>query len=216
MTGIENTSGGTNALVPSKVTFVLNWKTNGTDVDMYSTDRLSRTIYHGNRVVSPGYLDHDNTSGYGPEVIAYRNVNDSVFTNGQFYLDVHFYSGSVPTYYSIDVILNETDENNKVIRHYEAVQPLPYGRSSESGPNGSGSSRFNDILAVSCTSSQICGIGFVDNSKLTALNVSQKISDQSVSKLNRNSVHSELNQSLKKSGLVNWSCNSKNGAKIWH
>lgn len=219
VTGIASTTGGANALVPSKVAFVLNWKTDVTDVDLYSTDKRNETIYFGNSVASPGYLDHDNTTGYGPEVIAYRDMSNNVFVNGQFYVDVHYFDGSIATYYSIDVILNETDEANKIIRHYEAVQPLPYGDESDSGPTGSGGSRFNNVLIVNCNAEQVCGIGYVDSSKLSTLTVGQNSPNQSTSKMNSTSVEecqNELIKSLKKSGSVAWSCNSKSGAKIWH
>ncbi len=165
--GVENTLGVSNALVPSRVAFVLTWKTFGTDIDIYSLDKLGRTIYFENRVETPGFLDHDNTTGFGPEVISYRKTDDSVYQNGFFYIDVHYYNGIGLTPFSIDVILNETDPDNLNILHYDSIQSLPFSNSSDGGPTGSGLSRFNNVLGVSCNQSRICTISFIDSGKIT-------------------------------------------------
>jgi len=166
VTGVENTAGGRNALIPSRVVYVLQWKTNGTDIDIYSTDKNNGTIWYSNKTVTPGVLDYDNTSGYGPEVISYRHNDNNVFQDGSFDVDVHFFSGSTATAYSIDVILNEMDTAHKNILHYESKVSLPSGNSSEDGANGSGASRFNNILNVGCDAQRLCSLKSLDDSKL--------------------------------------------------
>ena len=166
ITGVENTTGGRNALIPSRVVYILQWKTNGTDIDLYSTDKNSATIWYGNKNVSPGILDYDNSSGYGPEVISYAHNDSDVFVDGAFDIDVHFYGGSTATAYSIDVIVNEMNSANRIIKHYESKVLLLSGNSSEDGADGSGNSRFNNILKISCDSQRLCSIGGIDNNKL--------------------------------------------------
>ena len=164
--GVENITGGQNALIPSRVVYVLQWKTNGTDIDIYSTDKNGATIWYRNESVTPGILDFDNTSGYGPEVISYRHNNSDVYVNGIFDVDVHFFSGSTSTAYSIDVITNEMDASHRDIKHYESKVSLPSGNSSENGANGSGNSRFNNILKVGCDRQRVCSLSYFSPRKL--------------------------------------------------
>jgi len=231
ITGLENTSGGRNALVPSRIALVLRWKTNGTDIDIYSTDRNNETIWYANKSVSPGFLDYDDTSGYGPEVISYRKTDATIYVDGKFDIDVHFYSGSTATAYSLDVIMNETDSANMKVRHYESTQILPSSNLSENSPTGSGNSRFNDVLSVSCNTQRLCSINAVDTTKLsnTTISTQAKVTARSLqnSSVRQMATENEDNSSydkcmneyninINKAGYAAWYCNTATGAKIWY
>lgn len=221
--GVEGTSSGRNALLASRVAFVLRWNTS-TDIDLYSTDKDNGTIWYSNDSVPPGSLDYDNTSGYGPEVITYSKTDDAIYSNGKFDIDVHYYSGSPPTAYSLDVIMNETDPTNVKLRHYESKQSLPSGNSSQNGPTGSGDARFNDVLSVVCNSNRICSIGSVDDTKLSTtttviqsdLPVTSQDADASQNASSYEKCMSEFNKAMEKSGNSDWYCHSETGAKVWH
>ena len=156
--GVASSSTGRNALLPSRVVVVLRWNTDGTDVDLYSTDKNGNTIWYGGRSSGSGSLDFDDTNGYGPEVISYRATTDNVYVNGQFDVDVHYYSGRLPTQYTLDVILNETERGRRRVHGYSSVRPLTVSNSFENGPNGTGPSRFNDVLRVACGADRICSV----------------------------------------------------------
>tara|TARA_R110000868_G_scaffold223053_3_gene474848 strand:+ start:2867 stop:4318 length:1452 start_codon:yes stop_codon:yes gene_type:complete len=54
--------------------FGLSWNTPGTDIDLYVTDPLGSTIYFESpNSASGGYLDRDDTDGFGPENIYWQN-----------------------------------------------------------------------------------------------------------------------------------------------
>ena len=42
-------------------------------------------------------------------MVSYRATDDDVYVNGTFDIDVHYYSGSPSTNYTLDVVLNETE-----------------------------------------------------------------------------------------------------------
>ncbi len=231
--GVESASTGQNALVPSRIALVLRWATNGTDIDIYSTDKNDETIWYGNRSVLPGFLDHDDTSGLGPEVISYQDTGDDIYNDGTFDIDIHYFSGSAATAYSLDVIMNENSPN-QIIRHYESTQSLPNGNSSEDGPTGSGNSRFNDVLSIICNDQKICSIGRVDLSKFSGTNdVTQQGGEgngqfviQPRSAVERGTLEQDAdsydkctkdyNSNMNKTGKVAWECDLLSGAKIWN
>ena len=165
--GDESTSTDRNVLVPSRVAFVLRWDTDLTDVDIYTTDKDSNTIYFSDKIKDPGFLDVDDRNGFGPEVVSYRAPAHDVYVNGSFDVDVHYYRGIPATNYTLDVILNETEGMDRRLHRYASRTALPAGNSSEAGAAGSGASRFNDILKVLCSSEGKCRVGSVDTSKLT-------------------------------------------------
>ena len=171
LVGVDGTSRGRNQLVPSRVGFVLRWDTGTTDVDIYSTDKDSRTIYYANEVEYPGFLDYDDTYGYGPEVISYRALEHAIYRNGTFDVDVHYFAGSPATNFTLDVILNETEADNRRLHRYESVTPLTQSDGfRNAGPYGvSGPSRFNDILKISCNREGVCQVNSVDESKLASI-----------------------------------------------
>ncbi|WP_170246397.1 PKD domain-containing protein [Colwellia hornerae] len=166
LNGVAAGSTGVNALIASRVVFVLRWDT-ATDIDIYSKDPLDETIWYRNKTASLGNLDRDDISGFGPEVISYRAEGNAAYNNGQFDIDVHYYSGSPSTNYTIDVILNETEGANRRNYQFSSLTPLTDSSSSEAGVDDTGSSRFNDILFISCNAASVCGLSSFDNSKLS-------------------------------------------------
>lgn len=171
--GVASTQAGHNALIASRVAFVLRWDTNNTDIDIYSTDKNNQTIWYTNRTVGPGNLDFDVQKGYGPEVISYRATGDDLYVNGLFELDVHYYGGYGATHFTLDVILNETEGGNLRVLRFESSTPLTQGNASGgAGGNGPASpaSRFNDIVRISCSAEGICTLATngYDTNVLTA------------------------------------------------
>ena len=166
--GVEGTANERNQLVPSRVGFVLRWDTNGTDADLYSTDKDDDAIWYSGKVQDPGFLDIDDVSGFGPEIISYRSPAHDVYVKGTFDVDVHYYGGSPATNFILDVILNETDGNNRRLHHYKSVASLTSADGiASNGPNGqSGPSRFNDILRVTCSGQGVCLVDRFDENKL--------------------------------------------------
>ncbi len=164
--GVENTSSDFNVLVPSRVGFVLRWDTDGTDVDIYTTDKSGQTIYFGDTIKDPGFLDRDDLNGFGPEVVSYRAPDHDVYLNGTFDVDVHYYSGQPITNYTLDVILNETEGADRRLHRYQSRTALTVSNRGQAGALGSGTSRFNDILQVRCSAEGKCRIGSVDTGKL--------------------------------------------------
>jgi len=172
VTGVEDLSGVRNALVASRVVFVLRWDTNGTDVDLYSSDKNGGTIWYSDRTEGPGNLDFDDLDGFGPEVISYRATGDAVYANGTFDVDVHYFAdhgvADPTTNYALNVVLNETDGANRRFLHYESVAPLMVSNSRQNGPNGVGNSRFNDVLGIACSAQGVCSLAYYDSTKLSA------------------------------------------------
>lgn len=237
--GVESTSTGRNALIASRAVFILRWDTNATDLDIYSTDKNDGTIWYSDGTEGPGNLDYDDVSGFGPEVISYRSTNDDVYVNGTFDVDVHYYSGSQSTNYTLDVVLNETEGSNRRLLKFNSIVPHTQSNSSQDGPSGSGASRFNDILAVSCSSQRICSLAGIDNSKLaqsgSATPQSAPVANAAplrvMAKESRNTsvepksigkaksaytqCMEEFESSTSKTDSIGWTCN-KDGTKLWH
>lgn len=180
VTGAENPGGGANALVASRVVFVLRWDTGSTDpfapestdLDIYSIDKngglssLDGVLYWGEPSLGPGNLDVDNVSGFGPEVISYRDVEDPVYIDGTFNVDVHFYSGAVPTRFSLDVILNETDGANRRFLKFESLEANSLFNDMLGGINIMGDARFDDVVEISCSSEGVCSLAAFDTSRV--------------------------------------------------
>jgi len=222
--GQENNSGERNALVPTRAVFVLRWDTDDNDLDIYSTDKNNGTIWYSNLQQSSGYLDYDDTEGYGPEVLSYKDDGSDLYINGTFSIDVHYYSGSQTTNYVLNVILNETDgasnfrsyKFNSIVPHYE-------GNSDEDGPDGSGDSRYNDLINISCNNQGICALSQFDLSKLAQNNstssqttVERKRRPQN---LKNNATAYEkcirsYQKAIEKNNVPNWSCQD-DGSKKW-
>ena len=52
--GVASSSTRPNALIPSRVVFVLRWDTDRTDIDLHSTDKDGGHIFFARRTVGPG------------------------------------------------------------------------------------------------------------------------------------------------------------------
>ena len=168
--GVASTSTEPNQLVPVRVGFVLRWDTDGTDVDIYSTDGMHRTIHFADKVKPPGFLDVDDVSGFGPEVISYRSPNHEIYTYGTFDIDVHYYRGSPSTSFTLDAILNETDSDKRRLYRFESMTPLTDADGFASSGSGgqAGTSRFNNILRIWCDRHSSCLLHSFDESKLAS------------------------------------------------
>jgi carbonic anhydrase/uncharacterized protein YfaP (DUF2135 family) len=171
--GVESTSTERNALIASRAVFVLRWNTDASDVDIYSTDKNSGTVWYDHLSEGPGILDYDDRDGLGPEVVSYRATDDELYASGAFAVDVHYYDAHgnpLPANFTLNVVLNEneTEGNNRRVLEFHSVTPLTTANSGENGPDGSGASRYNDILRVSCSAERICSLAEVDSSRLTA------------------------------------------------
>jgi hypothetical protein len=238
---VESSSRGRNALLASRIALVLRWDTPSNDVDLYSTAR-DGTLWYRNLSQGSGSLDYDDTSGYGPEVISYRATDSSVYVNGTFLVDVHYYSGRAVTNYTLDVVLNETGGDLRRLRQYRSTVPLTQSTSSNgAGPDGpaTATSRFNDILRIGCNSARICSLTGYDASKLVQRGLSANRADadgpsppqtrsarpeirtdgapgMAVPPTTFHACREELQTAIEKLGEdVNWSCNA-DGTKRWH
>lgn len=68
--------------------FGLSWNTNATDIDLWVTEPSGNVIYFDNpQSDTGGYLDRDDTDGYGPENIYFM---DNI-PNGKYLVQVHYY-----------------------------------------------------------------------------------------------------------------------------
>lgn len=69
----------------------MRWNTNGTDIDLWVTDPSGERIFYQNpQSASGGFLDRDNTSGFGPENIYWRNGAP----DGTYRVQVHYFGCS--------------------------------------------------------------------------------------------------------------------------
>jgi hypothetical protein len=78
----------------------LNWD-QPTDLDLYTTAPNGEVAWYGNRVISVGELDYDDTDGYGPENFTLRRK-----LVGRYRIDVDFYRYSrntMPSSYRVVV-----------------------------------------------------------------------------------------------------------------
>ena len=237
--GVQSSVYRRNALLASRVAFVLRWNTAATDVDIYST-ASDGTLWYQNLAQGSGSLDYDDVSGFGPEVISYRADDSSIYVNGTFDVDVHYYAGIASTHYTLDVILNETEGNARRLRKFESIVPLTestlfYGH----GPNGPATrtSRFNDIVSIRCSTQRICSVSRSDRSRVVERTLSSRrsaadstssmtASDSqvgvagssedllAVSPYERCEVAMETSQD-KLQEDTNWTCNA-DGTKRWH
>jgi len=83
--------------------FGLSWTTDNTDIDLWVTDPAGERIYYGHEAsYSGGYLDRDDTDGYGPENIYWvKDIPDGTYT-----VQVHYYgpSDGPATPYTVKIV----------------------------------------------------------------------------------------------------------------
>ncbi|CAN2049681.1 hypothetical protein GMMP13_830042 [Candidatus Magnetomoraceae bacterium gMMP-13] len=150
-----------NALIKSNMVYVLNWDTNGTDIDMYVTDPQNRTIYYPDdhiKIPNVGRLDYDNQNGYGPEVTTFFTNGNAVA--GDYEVNINYYLGSPSTLYTVDVLLNEGSNGDIFGYRYLSSQPLTTSNSGQYFPPSSTNASWGaDVIKVNCTGTginQIC------------------------------------------------------------
>lgn len=85
------------------ITITLTWN-NSADLDLHVTDPSGEEIcfYHTSSE-SGGYLDVDDTNGYGPEHVFWEESPPS----GSYLVVVHHYGGAAPTNYNILIEYND-------------------------------------------------------------------------------------------------------------
>ncbi len=78
----------------------LSWDTNGTDIDLWVTDPSGEKIYYAHPTsASEGYLDRDDTDGFGPENIYWvNNIPD-----GNYLVQADYFAGMEVTNYVVKV-----------------------------------------------------------------------------------------------------------------
>ena len=126
------------------VVVTLTWD-HATDVDLHVFEPNGTQVYYSNRTGQSGFLDVDNTTGFGPENYFVRMGELEL---GTYQVGVNYYSGS---------ILPETAririEAGSVIRNYTVSLSSPRGTSGNASPipvaaitvttNGSGGYEFS-------------------------------------------------------------------------
>lgn len=96
----------------------LSWD-NSADVDLWVTDPTNERIYYNHsRSNSGGYLDVDDTNGYGPENIFWEENAPS----GTYKVQVDHYSGSAPSNYIVTInAFGNTQTFNGVLNDNETI-----------------------------------------------------------------------------------------------
>ncbi len=89
---------------------ILSWDTNATDIDLHVTEPGGEECSFQNKSTScGGTLDHDVTTGFGPETYALRRAKPGAYRIG-----VHYYSGGSRTVATVKIITHCNGENEHV------------------------------------------------------------------------------------------------------
>lgn len=93
-----------NSSAPRKdLRVTLTWDTDGTDVDLWVTDPNGEKCFYQHRATKiGGSLDTDVTTGFGPETFTLSRC-----IKGRYLIEVHYYSGSLPTFCKVEVVRKE-------------------------------------------------------------------------------------------------------------
>lgn len=118
-----------------KILVTLTWDTNGTDLDTYVIDPTGDySCYYHKVTADGGALDHDVTTGYGPEHWTLTD-NNTVRYGQPYKIRVHYYSdhGHGGTNYTVSIVEYEgtTRQQTQTYRGYLGVS-IP----SNNQPNG--------------------------------------------------------------------------------
>jgi uncharacterized protein YfaP (DUF2135 family) len=106
-------------IAPQGFRVTLSWNTNGTDVDLWTTDPDGEKCYYANPTTASGLvLDFDDTNGYGPE-----NITSETPIAGDYLVQVHYYSDhnneeAISTSCSVVIRLNEGTEDEEILNYY--------------------------------------------------------------------------------------------------
>lgn len=109
-------------VAPAGFRVTLTWDTNGTDVDLWTTDPTGERCYYAHPSTASGLmLDFDDTNGYGPE-----NITNSNPPSGPYLVQVHYYSdhdgeNAIFTNCAIIVRLNEGSEDEETRYFYGSL-----------------------------------------------------------------------------------------------
>jgi uncharacterized protein YfaP (DUF2135 family) len=137
----------------------LTWNTDATDIDLYTTDPTGDCSWYSDHYTADGgELDHDNTSGYGPEhwTLSY---GDTVRWGSNYAVRVHYYSDhracTNPSYCDPVVPVRPTGwrvtvlvyENTPRMATYTFSGVLADAKSSNASPGGSGSD-WNSVCTI--------------------------------------------------------------------
>jgi len=104
---------------------VMSWDTNATDVDLHVTEPSGEEsdYTHKDTFGGGGSLDHDITTGYGPETYTLRRARP-----GTYKVEVLYYSGGPPTNVTVKIIRNQFSANEttetqtvKLTQHSERI-----------------------------------------------------------------------------------------------
>ena len=104
--------------VPKRdIRIVLNWDTNGSDMDLWVWDPSGERVYYAHRTSAiGGELDVDITTGYGPETFTLEHARP-----GEYVVEVHNYSPGSAAITEITVsMLLFPDTDKEVRRQYRA------------------------------------------------------------------------------------------------
>ena len=86
---------------------VLSWDTNGTDIDLHVTEPAGEECFYSHKTTaSGGALDHDNTTGLGPETYALRRAKP-----GKYKIDVEYFAGAPVTVATVRIYRNRNGDN---------------------------------------------------------------------------------------------------------
>jgi len=95
-----------------KFLVTLTWD-QAVDLDLYVSDPTGEySCYFSKGTSSGGFLDYDNTSGYGPEHWELLST-DVIQYNQPYEFRVHYYSGSPPTNYTVTILVDEGQPNER-------------------------------------------------------------------------------------------------------
>jgi len=91
------------------VQIVLIWDTTGTDVDLHVTEPGEQHVSYQSRTsFRGGVLDHDVTTGLGPETYTLKQA-----VPGDYRVMVKYYSGGAPTHCTVTVTMNKDGMNER-------------------------------------------------------------------------------------------------------
>ncbi len=108
-----------------EIEVVLWWNTPTSDIDLHAWNPAGEHCYYGNSVISDGFLDIDDTEGYGPETFAVQTANTGVYEIqiNSYSLDEDLYSdASVQIFF--DGVLQQTyGPHHFIIDDYNGTDP---------------------------------------------------------------------------------------------